>query len=83
MNIPMFTYFDIYAANNQIDYPFTEINMFQKEWNTNTTSEKKIVSTHPPLEEIKIIAQGVEIIVSPFKNIGSKEDDTRPVKLKI
>ena len=67
MNIPMFTYFDIYAANNQIDYPFAEINMFQKEWNTNTTSEKKIVSTHPPLEEIKIIAQGVEIITSPFK----------------
>ena len=28
MNIPMFTYFDIYAANNQIYYPFAEINMF-------------------------------------------------------
>ena len=31
MDIPMFTYFDIYAANNQIDYPFAKINMFQKE----------------------------------------------------
>ena len=28
MNILMFTYFDIYAANNNIDYPFAEINMF-------------------------------------------------------
>ena len=53
MNIPMFTYFDIYATNNQIDYPFAEINMFQKECIPNTTSEKKVVSTHPPLEEIK------------------------------
>ena len=76
MNIPMFTYFDIYAANNQIDYPFAEINMFQKEWIPNTTYEKKIVSTHPPLEEIKIKAQGVEIIVSPFKNISLKEDES-------
>ena len=49
MNIPMFTYFDIYAANNKIKYPFAKINMFQKEWKSNTTSEKKIVSTHPPL----------------------------------
>ena len=57
MNIPMFTYFDIYAANHQINYPFAEINMFQKKWIPNTTSEKKVVSTHPPLEEIKIIAQ--------------------------
>ena len=49
MNILMFTYFDIYAANNKIKYPFAKINMFQKEWKLNTTSEKKIVSTHPPL----------------------------------
>ena len=69
MNIPMFTYFDIYAANNQINYPFVEINMFQKEWIPNTTSERKVVSTHPPLEEIKIKAQGVKIIASPFKTI--------------
>ena len=82
MNIPMFTYFDIYAANNQIDYPFEEINMFQKEWVPNTTSEKKIVSTHPPLEEIKIKAQGVEIIASHFKNISLKEDENRGIKLK-
>ena len=31
INIPMFTYFDIYATNNKIDYPFAEINMFQKD----------------------------------------------------
>ena len=80
MNIPMFTYFDIYAANNQIKYPFAKINMFQKEWNT--TSEKKIVSTHPPLEELKIKAQGVEIIASPFKHISSNEDENRSTKLK-
>ena len=82
MNIPMFTYFDIYAANNQIKYPFAKINMFQKEWKSNTTSEKKIVSTHPPLEEIKIRAQGVEIIASPFKHISSNEDENRVTKLK-
>ena len=80
MNIPMFTYFDIYAANNQIKYPFAKINMFQKEWKSNTNSEKKIVSTHPPLEEIKFKVQGVEIIASPFKN--SNEDENRMTKLK-
>ena len=82
MNIPLFTYFDIYAANNQIKYPFAKINMFQKEWKSNTTSDKKIVSTHPPLEEIKIKAQGVEIIASPFKHISSNEDENRMTKLK-
>ena len=82
MNIPMFTYFDIYAANNQIEYPFAKINMFNKEWKSNTTSEKKIVSTHPPLEEIKIKAQGIEIIASPFKHISSNEDENRSTKLK-
>ena len=80
LNIPMFIYFDIYAANNNIDYPFTEINMFQKDWNT--TTEKKVVSTHPPLEEIKILAQGTEIIASPFKRINPKEDENRYSNLK-
>ena len=56
--------------------------MFQKEWKSNTTSEKKIVSTHPPAEEIKIKAQGVEIIASPFKHISSNEDENRETKLK-
>ena len=82
MNIPMFTYFDIYAANNQIKYPFAKINMFQKEWKSYTISKKKIVSTHHPLEEIKIKAQGVEIIASPFKHISSNEDENRGTKLK-
>ena len=82
MKIPMFTYFDIYAANNQIDYPFAEINMFQKEWIPNTTSEKKVVATHPPLEKIKIIAQGVEIIASTFKTVNIKELETRSIRLK-
>ena len=82
MNIPMFTYFDIYAANNQINYHFAKINMLQNEWKSNTTSEKKIVSTHPILEEIKIKAQGVEIIASPFKHISSNEDENRVTKLK-
>ena len=82
MNIPMFTYFDIYVTNNQINYPFAEINMFKKEWITNTTSEKKVVSIHPPLEEIKIMAQGVEIIASRFKAINTKEDETRSIRLR-
>ena len=82
MNIPMFTYFDIYAANNQIKYPFAKINMFNKEWKSNTTSDKKIVSTHPPLEEIKIKAQCVEIIASLFKHISSNENENRMKKLK-
>ena len=56
--------------------------MFQKEWILNTTSEKKVVSIHPPLEEIKIIAQEVEIIASPFKTVNIKEDETRTIRLK-
>ena len=31
MNIPMFAYFDIYATKNNIDYPFAEISMFQRD----------------------------------------------------
>ena len=80
MNIPMFTYFDIYATKNYIGYPFVEISMFQKDWNT--TIEKQVVSIHPHLEEIKIIVQGTEVIASPFKKINSKEDENRNSNLK-
>ena len=80
MNIPMFTYFDIYAAKNNIDYPFAEICMFQRDWNT--TNEKKVVSTHPPLEEIKITVQGAKVIASPFKRTNPKEDEIRYSNLK-
>ena len=72
VNIPMFTYFDIYASNKKISYPFDKINMFQKDWST--TSEKKVISKHPHLEEISIKVQNSEIIVSPFKTINPKED---------
>ena len=72
--------FDIYSAKNNIDYPFAEIRMFQKDWNT--TIEKKVVSTHPLLEEITIIAQGFEIIASPFKKMNPKEDENRNSNLK-
>ena len=34
------------------------------------------------MEEIKIKAQGVEIIASPFKHISSNEDENRGTKLK-
>ena len=73
INIPVFTYFDIYEAKNNIDYPFAEISMFQKDWNT--TTKKKEVFTHHPLVEITIIAQGSEIIASPFRKINPKEDE--------
>ena len=52
------------------------------QWKPNATSEKNIVSTHPHLEEIKIKAQGVEIIASPFKHLSSNEDENRGTKLK-
>ena len=81
MNIPMFTYFGIYATKNKINYPFVEISMFQKDWNTITN--KQIASTHPHLEEIKIImVQGTEVIASPFKKINPKEDENRNSNLK-
>ena len=80
INIKMFTYFDIYIKKNNIDYPFAEISMLQNDWNT--TIETKVVSTHPHLEEITIIAKGSEIIVSPFKKINPKEDESRNSNLK-
>ena len=30
INIPMFTYLEMYASNNDIDYHFLEVNMIQK-----------------------------------------------------
>ena len=50
---------------------FCRISMFQKDWNT--TIEKQIVSTHPPLEEIKIIVQETKVIASPFKRLIPKK----------
>ena len=80
INIPMFTYFDIYATTNNINYPFMEIGMFQKDWNT--ISGKKLVSTHPPLEEVIIKVKNFEVIASPFKKINFKEDESRSANLK-
>ena len=53
----MFTYLEMYVSNNNIDYPFLEVNMFQKGQVWKTTSNKTIVSNHPPLEEVTITAQ--------------------------
>ena len=54
--------------------------MFQKDWST--TSEKKVVSKHPPLEEITNKIQNSEIITSPFKKINPKEDENINANLK-
>ena len=48
----------------------------------NTTTKKKVVSTHPPLEEIKITVQGTKVIASPFKIKNPKEDEIRYSNLK-
>ena len=80
MNISMFTYFDIYAANNNIDYPFAVTSMVQKDWTI--TFEKKVVSIHPPLEEILIKVKNSEVVVSPFKKINPKEDKNRNANFK-
>lgn len=81
INIPMFTYLEIYTSNNQINYLFREVNMFQNTQNWKTT--KKIVSSnHPPLKEISIKIQNTEIIASPFKTVSSKEVETRTTHLK-
>ena len=79
MNIPMFTYFDIYGTTNNINYPFSKIGMFQKDWTT--SSKKKVVSTHPPLEEVIIKVQNSEVITSPIKKINPKEDENRNEKI--
>ena len=45
INIPMFTYLEIYTSNHKIDYPFQERNMFQNTQNWKTTN--KIISSNP------------------------------------
>ena len=54
--------------------------MLQKDWST--ISEKKVISTHHPLEEITIKVQNSEIIVSPFKKINPKEYENINANLK-
>ena len=71
----MFTYLEMYASNNDIDYLFLEVNMFQKGQAWKTTSNKTIISNHPLLEEITITAQNTKIIVSPFKIINPKDTE--------
>ena len=56
--------------------------MFKKGQVWKTTSNKTIVSNHPPLEEITIRAQNTEIIVSPFKTIGLKDTGWQTATLK-
>ena len=46
INIPMFTYLEIYTSNHKIDYPFQERNMFQNTQNWKTIN-KIISSNHP------------------------------------
>ena len=82
VDIPMFTYLEIYASNNNIDYHFLEVNMFQKGQVWKTTSNKTIVSNHSPLKEVTITAQNVDIIASPFKTLNLKDDEGRTVTLK-
>ena len=82
INILMFTYLEMYASNNNIDYPFLEVNMFQKGQLWKTTSSKTIVSNHPSLEEITIIAQNTEIIASPFKTLNLNDTEGRTITLK-
>ena len=82
IDVPMFTYFGINASNNKIDYPFLEVYMFQKGQTWKTTTNKTIISNHPPLEEIIIKAQNTKMNVSPFKTIGSKDIKSRMVTLK-
>ena len=45
MNIPLFTYFDIYGANNTIDYPSAKINMFQKDWTVTPQNPRVALTT--------------------------------------
>ena len=82
IDIPMFTYLEIYASNNNIDYSFLEVNMFQKGQVWKTMSNKTIVSNHPLLEEVHIIAQNTEIIASPFKIINPKDSERGTTTLK-
>ena len=82
IDIPMFTYLEIYASNNNIDYSFLEVNMFQKGQVWKTMFNKTIVSNHPPLEEVHITAQNTEIIASPFKIINPKDSEGGITTLK-
>ena len=81
INIPMFTYLEIYASNNNMECPFLEVNTIQKGqvWKT---ASKTIVANHPPLEEVTITAQNMEVIASPFKIINPKDDERRSVTVK-
>lgn len=48
-----------------------------------TTSAQTVESNHPPQEEVIIITQqGVEVIASPYKTIGSHESEERITKLR-
>ena len=46
INIPMFTYLEIYTSNHKINYLFQEINMLQNTQNWKTIN-KIISSNHP------------------------------------
>ena len=82
IDIPMFTYLEIYASNNNIDYPFLEVNIVKKRQVWKIASNKTIVSNHHPLEKVTINVQNTELIVSHFKIINPKDNEGRTVTLK-
>ena len=56
--------------------------MFQKGQTWKTMSNKTIISNHPPLEEITIIAKNIEIIALPFKTKNLKEIEGKTKTIK-
>ena len=82
IDIPMFTYLEIYASNTNIDYTFLEVNIVKKRQVWKIASNKTIVSNHPPLEKVTINVQNTELIVSHFKIINPKDNEGRTVTLK-
>ncbi|KAL6320244.1 hypothetical protein AAG906_005317 [Vitis piasezkii] len=76
IDIPMFTNLKMYASNNDRDYPFVEVNTLQKD-KFGKAASKIVVANHPPLEEVTITTQSMEVIASPFKIINPKDDERR------
>ena len=83
VNIPFFTWFETYAQENKIDYPYkngsinTSSTLYTTWEITNGETQK---SVHPPLKDIKLHIPQRQIIATPFRT-GANRDDRDSINM--
>lgn len=83
INIPFFTWFETYALENKIDYPYKDKSINTSSTLSHTwemTNGETHKSVHPPLKDIKIHTPQRQVIATPFRT-GANRDDRDSINM--